>query len=384
MSTEKYTFSGIFFDAAAYDAANKTAVSVRDGTIVYLGSEIGMEPADKEFVVYRSPATISNAANLMRGIPLTDNHVDMGDPPESSVGSVTESKMIDFKNPETKSALAVQNKVTVNSDIVASLESGKRELSLGYNADLVPYEGDGGYDFEQRDIVPHHLAIVEQGRCGPACSFIDRKPSQEPQHNGVNEMSGKKTDKPGGVAEAFQDAEGNMSLERVIEIATNLPDAIKRMPMDKIQEIMPVLEEAVKAAGDAGAEPSDKPEEAREEEPAPAEDSAEDGEMKDKGDYKDSKAFADAVQSAVREYAEVVEKARKFVDENYKFAGKDTAQVMRDALAADGHDAKAFADSELAVAFKLLKPSSKSETLRNFGDGAPSKGRFDSIRDKEI
>jgi hypothetical protein len=369
--------TGQFFDAATFDAASKTAMSVRDGTIVYLGSEIGAEPADKEFVVYRSPATISNAASAMRGVPLTDEHVPMGTPPISPIGSVLDARMVDFKDPETNSQLAVENKIAVNDAALTALGTGKRELSLGYNADLVPYEGDEGYDFEQRDIVPHHLAIVDQGRCGTKCGFIDKKAGAE--------MKNKVTEE--GLPKVFQDAEGGMSLERVIEIATNLPDAIKRMPMDKVQEIMPALEEAVKAAGDAGAEPTEEPVEAPAEDEAPDAADAEEKkkkEMEDEKDYKDSKAFSDAVQSAVREYAEVVEKARKFVDENYKFAGKDTTQVMRDALKAEGHDAKSFSDSELSVAFKLLKPTKQSESLRHFGDGAPSKGRFDSIRDKEI
>ena len=45
-----------------------------------------------------------------------------------------------------------------------TLNAGKKELSLGYDARLIPSDK---YDFEQRDIVPHHLAVVEAGRCGP-------------------------------------------------------------------------------------------------------------------------------------------------------------------------------------------------------------------------
>jgi len=35
----------------------------------------------------------------------------------------------------------------------ATVDAGKRELSLGYMADL-----DDDYDFEQLDIVPHHFS----------------------------------------------------------------------------------------------------------------------------------------------------------------------------------------------------------------------------------
>jgi len=58
-----------FADTATYSDTERTAVSIRDGVLEYLGTEIGLEPPDKVFAVYRSPATIANAAHAMKGIP---------------------------------------------------------------------------------------------------------------------------------------------------------------------------------------------------------------------------------------------------------------------------------------------------------------------------
>lgn len=163
-----------FKDKMFYDGKSKTAISVRDGFLEYSGAEIGKEPADKIFKIYRSPATIANVASLMKDIPLTDEHVDLDAPVSNATGKVLSATMIDFDDGNTHSKLAIKNSIDLNGDAGSILDAGKRELSLGYKGVLVEYDGDE-YDFEQRDIAPHHLAIVDQGRCGSQCSFIDKK-----------------------------------------------------------------------------------------------------------------------------------------------------------------------------------------------------------------
>jgi len=339
----------------SYNAENKTAISVRDGVLEYLGVEIGELPPNKIFTVYRSPSTIANAASSMRGIPLTDEHIDPGEPIPDGVpiGTVNHAEMIDFFDSSTESKLAVMNIVEVKDDFLDMLASGKRELSLGYNADLVPHDK---YDFEQRNIIPHHLAVVMSGRCGSSCRFIDRKPSEE-------KAMPKKT-KP-AIAKAFCDEDGAVSLEQVMEIAMSLPEAIKKVPVDRLQEIMPALNEIIGYAASNGVEMESEGEQEvtdEETESKPAE------EEKEKVPVTDSKEFIDALKkatdSAIKLHSEVVDKAKNFVDDSYSFAGKSTSQIMRDALATE-HGSTKFNDSELPVAFKLLK---KTANYKQFGD----------------
>jgi hypothetical protein len=100
----------------------------------------------------------------------------------------------------------------------------------------------------------------------------------------------------------------------------------------------------------------------------------EDKEEKDKEEFTDSAAFKDAVASAVKgevkRYAEVVNKARNFVDADYDFADKSANQVMRDALVTQSTDK--FEDSELPVAFKLLRKPNTDYS--QFGDTKPDTG----------
>ena len=347
---------GHFTDTMQWDSQQKTAVSVRDGVLEYLGAEIGEEPADKVFTVYRSPASIARAKELMAGLPLTDDHVTLDDVVRDPVGSVLDAEVVDFIDQATNSFLAIQNRVDVTARVLPALESGKRELSLGYKARLVPHHQ---YDFEQKDIQPHHLAVVTAGRCGSACSFIDRKPTE------VEPMKTKQ--KPGDKPElhkVFKDAEGQPNLQQIVEIAQQLPEALKSVPMDKLQEIMPVLQEIVAMAGAPAEEPAQK-------EDTQDKQGIEEEAMKDEEEatvsVTDSAEFKDALKDAVAQHTAVIEKARDFVHDEYRFTGKTTAQIMRDALATE-HGNQDFADAELSVAFKLLKKSTAD--LSNFGDQA--------------
>lgn len=56
---------------------------------------------------------------------------------------------------------------------ISIIESGKAEVSLGYDADYVVVEPGIG---RQEDLYINHVAIVEEGRCGPRCAIRDSKP----------------------------------------------------------------------------------------------------------------------------------------------------------------------------------------------------------------
>ena len=370
-----------FSDSVVFDASTKRGVSIRDGVLEYYGAELNLEPADKIFKVYRSPATIANTANLMAGIPLTEMHVDPDSEIMDSVGRVLEAKMIDYDDPVYDSKLAVENVIEVSDSMEAQLANGKRELSLGYKAMLVPHKE---YDFEQKEIMPHHLAVVQAGRCGSACRFIDRKPKE------MGNMS-KETNQP-VLHKAFSDEEGAMSLEAIAEIVAALPQALSKVPVEKVSEIMPALQEIVEMSKDMGVEmPTAEDEDPKEMEDMEGKKDMEDmegeKEMEDGMHYKedtkfeDSQAFADAVaqavDSAVKTHSEVIMKAQQFLDAKYNFAGKSTKEIMRDALATE--TVEKFEDSELSLAFKMLK---KAPAYKDFGDSSVCK--FDQLKDKEI
>lgn len=342
-----------FEDSLSFDAVTKTAISIRDGFQTYYGMEIGVQPFDKIYTIYRSPATIANCVKSLANIPLTDEHVTLDASPHKSCGSVIDSVLIDNFDAETHSTLAVKNTINLDSATLDLIQAGKKELSLGYRANLKPHDR---YDFEQTDIEPHHLAVVSRGRCGGTCSFIDKKGDNMSEEKGASP-----------------------TLAETVDIAVALPEAIKNMTIEELQEVLPVLQ-AIVNKGKEG----EKPVEAVETETGEqSEDETKETEAETDEDEKvkitDSLEFIDAVNQAIASHTAVIEKARDFVDAGYSFIGKTTTQIMRDALAAE-HGSQKFDDSELSVAFKLLKKTASS--LKNFGDSNACP--FDSLKDKEL
>jgi hypothetical protein len=250
---------------------------------------------------------------------------------------------------------------------MAEVEEGKRELSLGYDADLVEHDK---YDFEQRGIIPYHLAVVEQGRCGPRCRFIDHK-----QQKGLPMKKTKLALLIAAItaSKGFKDADGeSITVEQIAELAVALPEALKSAPLEKLQEIWPSLMELINMSKEAGVEMEGLAEVVEEvSTETETEVTDEDGTdpEKEKMAVTDSKAFKDALQkatdAAVKRHSAVVDKAKDFVGEQYSFADKSTNQVIRDALASQ-YGKQKFADSELDLAFKMLRKQVSS--LKDFGD----------------
>lgn len=356
----------LFRDEALYDPETRTALTVRDGVLEYLGAEIGQQPPEKVFTIYRSPATIAKIASMMNGLPITDEHVQpvKGVPPSNPIGTISGVDIVDLKDMETSSMLALKNTLEFTQGV-----PDKREFSLGYFGDLRPHDV---YDFEQFDLVPHHLAVVEHGRCGSVCSFLDHKKKENIE-----------------VKFTFNDEDGVVSLEKIIEIAQALPEALSKVPVEKVQDLYPVLQEIVTTAKGLGVEMPIDAEDENVKKLAQDLTDAEVQKMKDeqataeanKVPITDSVEFKDALKAMVSKHSMVIDKARNFLDDSYSFAGKDTVQVMKDALATQ-HDT-AFADEELDVAFKLLQKNTSYKTFGDHKKDGKESGSFSDLKDKE-
>ena len=375
----------VFSDVAVLDKKTKTLLSVRDGVYEYLGAEIGMEPAHKIFKIYRSPETVKQLATMMNDIPMTDGHVGLDKYPEEVLTTITETEVVENLDENLNSTIIIKNKIANIDSMVELNQQGKNELSLGFKANLIEH---ANYDFEQTEIEPHHLAILERGRCGSACRFIDKQ--------GIKETPVKKLFQ---LMKQFKDEE--MTLQQLMEMVAALPEAIKTVPMEELQKLAPALKEIIAVAQAAGIEVVEEVEEikeveenpteempAEEEKPAEEEMPATDEEMTEE----EKLAMADgillfndaqvktAIASAVKLHSDTIEHARKFVDQDFDFSGKTTMEIQKEVVSkVAGNE---FEDSaEIAIAFKLLKPGSM--LYKEFGDKSPDE-KFDSIKNKEI
>ncbi|AGH07353.1 hypothetical protein VPGG_00036 [Vibrio phage VBM1] len=350
----------VFFDMSTHKIR-----SVRDGVQEYYGVELGIEPYEKVFTVYRSPETISAVAGKLNGLPITNDHVSADSvkdvKPSDTIGVLATTEIIELDDPDTNSTLGTENEAALDERAIALYNAGKKQFSLGYNGRLKPHDV---YDFEQYEFEPTHLALVDSARGGSVLTFVDKK---------GNNMGVKK------LAKVFLDAEGNPNLQQIVEIAQELPEALKKVPVDKLQEMLPMLQEVVSMAGGSSGGDPEMPKDAvsmdKEYEDMEGEEKEKFSDSKlyksiiktAQKPFADSKEFKDAVSKATKAHAEVIQKAAPFLDEQYSFADKSTTQIMRDALETE-YGKTTFEDSELSTAFKMLKKSDSS--LINFGDGA--------------
>lgn len=151
------------------------AYTARAGVQQYRGAEVGRD--DLNIVnVYRDEAEVfaKRSLDTFAKIPVTVDH-----PPEAvsaenwkkyAVGTSGEEVLRDGER--LKIGLKITDKAAVEV-----VQDGKRELSVGYTANLVWDEGvapDGTpYQARQTSIAANHIAIVARGRAGPQCCISD-------------------------------------------------------------------------------------------------------------------------------------------------------------------------------------------------------------------
>lgn len=309
----------------------RTVISIRDGVQEYLGVELGIEPLDKVFKIYRSPETIRKLKDALIGIPLIENHIEPDGhiPDDIKKGTILNSTEIENIDNSNDSTIAMQNEITLYKD---KLEFPYKQLSLGYKAKTLP---SADYDFEQTEIIPHHLAIVEAGRCGDVCEFKDEK--------GVKPM------------------DLNELLAKLKEMLTNASDADKALILEAVDGIIPKV-----AVVDEDA----------------MEKKFEDAKNTAISKFMDSKAFKDAMLNYGNERASIVTKAKNFLDEKFDFKDKTNEAIMSAVVAAE-YPNESFKDAEIGVAFKLLKEKEQTDQTQMV-DFKDAKENIRKVFDEEM
>ncbi|WP_426235849.1 DUF2213 domain-containing protein [Pararhizobium sp. DWP1-1-3] len=171
--TDAVTVAGTRRTADGYLIAE--AKAVRTGIQLYLGDEVG-KPDLRTVRVYRPAEEVFSDKSLQSftHAPVTVNHpdeaVNAGNWKDLAVGEVSTAAKKD--GDWVWLPLILKDK-----DAIASVESGKRELSAGYECQLV--WGDGvtpegeAYDAKQTNIKINHLAIVDRARAGSQARIGD-------------------------------------------------------------------------------------------------------------------------------------------------------------------------------------------------------------------
>lgn len=146
----------------------------RTGEQIYGPGETDIESGDDRLVhITRTPEEVFRPETLasFNGATFTLDHpiedVSPDNWPHLAHGTLFNARRgTDEQKDEMVGDLMVTTRYAL-----AEIDSGKREVSAGYDAD---YFQTGPGQGEQRNIVGNHVALVDSGRCGPRCAVKDR------------------------------------------------------------------------------------------------------------------------------------------------------------------------------------------------------------------
>jgi Uncharacterized protein conserved in bacteria (DUF2213) len=159
--------------------------AARIGEMVYGPGEVPMELGlglDGRVRVTRSAAEVFDRRSMasLNGKPVTDDHPPVDVDP-TNWQFYTKGTVVSPRRGEgDKDDFLLVNLIIYDGELIKDIESGKREVSCGYNPEYLqvldpetmePIQGRG----EQVQIRYNHLALVKAGRCGPHCAIGDRK-----------------------------------------------------------------------------------------------------------------------------------------------------------------------------------------------------------------
>lgn len=149
-------------------------ILARVGVQHYTGKELGLtKRAEERIGVLRSAEEVFNDDSVasFANLVLTDDHpsemVTVDNVSKYQVGMVSSVSKVQDTH------LAGRATIT-NKKQIAKIVDGKVQVSVGYMSELVQEGGtfDGvKYEYKQTNIWANHLAIVDAGRCGPACKL---------------------------------------------------------------------------------------------------------------------------------------------------------------------------------------------------------------------
>lgn len=279
------------------DTDENTLISVRDGVQIYSNG-------DSKFTVYRSPETIERLSAKMVGLGVVHNHIDdmtKQIPAKDILTRLESSEVVESVDVNTDTTICLRHKAQSNELIKELKARGVKELSLGYKAKTRSHDK---YDFEQYDIEPHHLAIVQNGRCGDMC-FLDSLNLNKKGDETMAEENKPAEKKEDGFEKKYQDM-----CEKYKDMESKYKD----------------MEEKIKKFEDSESEEEQK---------------------------KKEKEYQDSVNKAVSERLDVIRKAEKFLDSSENLVEMSSSEII-DKCLSKHYGEMEFSDSEKIGAFKAM------------------------------
>jgi hypothetical protein len=148
----------------------------RTGVFEYVGADVPGASrlnlaADEVVRVHRSASELAKAAPSFRNVAVLSQHVER----DASFDHL----IVGTVGPDVRfDGTFLRGSVVIwDEDAIRGIQDGsKRELSAGYAYSVPPVMRAGtfrgeAFDCMQSDLICHHIALVDEGKCGRNCSL---------------------------------------------------------------------------------------------------------------------------------------------------------------------------------------------------------------------
>ena len=322
----------------------------RTGIQIYAGSELG-QPTLDQVRVYRPEEEVfhKDALQSYAFRPVTVDHppepVNAGNWSKYSVGGVGGEIARDGEFVRVPMVL-------MDSESIKAVQSGKRQLSLGYTTDVKWGSGTTPsgeqYDAIQTNIRANHLAVVGAARGGPLLKIGDKDSSK------TGAKGKMKTITVDGISVQIEDDTTASVIERSIAAATKTIDALKASVADLTTQVAKATDGAVEAAKVAVATITTKDAEI----------------ITLKKQVEDAKVTPALLDALVTDRNVTIFKARAILGDKLVVDGKTVDEVRKQVVDAKlGDAAKGWGDKEITASFNSFTADVKLDGM-NKGEGA--------------
>ena len=191
-----------------------------DETPIKAGAD-GVVKIEREADDVFTEETIASA----QGKPVTNDHPEEDVTPENWKELCIGTMLNVRRGTGVLDDLLLGDLLITTADGIETVRGGKIEVSLGYDAEYTETAPGVG---KQTNIIVNHIALVEQGRCGPRCAIKDSKPKL----NRSVDMS-KKSNR---ILDALMAAFKAKDAKEVEEIAEEVKDSMEEEEGKKVKD----------------------------------------------------------------------------------------------------------------------------------------------------
>lgn len=208
----------------------------RIGAQDYLAEEVGMEDRAGEIIpVHRTPEEVFDKATLasFRGKAVTDDHPPVDVTAENYKKYIKGAVQDVWEGKGKDEGYLVADLIVYDPSLIQKIQDGKREISCGYDCDLIQDEDGNLY---QTKIRGNHVAVVDNGRAGETVKIIDEeKPTKKKRGTFMGIFGKRQTKKQKAIMRALKLVDEHATDEEVAKAIEDELEVVEKVEDEEVE-----------------------------------------------------------------------------------------------------------------------------------------------------